>query len=96
MQGEALAVLVSQQAPSAGKRSSGPACCTSPILLCVADILGADFEALEEDPLYLVLDKLHPHRSVIEAADSDPSPNGRNRGVRYRDRVAKGAECPPW
>ncbi len=34
----------------------------------LADILGADFEALEEDPLYLVLDKLHPHRSVIEAA----------------------------
>ena len=34
----------------------------------LADILGADFDALEEDPLYLVLDKLHPHRSVIEAA----------------------------
>ena len=28
----------------------------------LADILGGDFEALEEDPLYLVLDKLHPHR----------------------------------
>ncbi len=34
----------------------------------LADILGVDFEALEEDPLYLVLDKLHPQRSVIEAA----------------------------
>ena len=34
----------------------------------LADILGADFEALEEDPLYLVLDKLHPHRAAIEAA----------------------------
>ncbi len=34
----------------------------------LADILDVDFEALEEDPLYLVLDKLHPHRSVIEAA----------------------------
>lgn len=34
----------------------------------LADILGADFESLEEDPLYRVLDKLHPHRSAIEAA----------------------------
>jgi transposase len=34
----------------------------------LADILGADFDALEEDPLYRVLDKLHPHRSAIEAA----------------------------
>jgi transposase len=34
----------------------------------LADILDADFDALEEDPLYLVLDKLHPHRSAIEAA----------------------------
>jgi transposase len=34
----------------------------------LADILDIDFEALEEDPLYLVLDKLHPHRSAIEAA----------------------------
>ena len=34
----------------------------------LADILDADFDALEEDPLYRVLDKLHPHRSVIEAA----------------------------
>src|SRR5271166_4207601 len=34
----------------------------------LADILGVDFEAIEEDPLYLVLDKLHPHRSAIEAA----------------------------
>jgi len=34
----------------------------------LADILDVDFEALEEDPLYLVLDKLHPHRSAIEAA----------------------------
>ena len=32
------------------------------------DVLGADFEALEEDPLYTVLDKLHPHRARIEAA----------------------------
>jgi len=34
----------------------------------LADILGADFDALEEDPLYQVLDKLHPHRGTIEAA----------------------------
>src|SRR5271165_3893285 len=34
----------------------------------LADILGADFDALEEDPLYQVLDKLHPHRATIEAA----------------------------
>jgi len=34
----------------------------------LADILDVDFEALEEDPLYLVLDKLHPHRGAIEAA----------------------------
>ncbi|MGD1038982.1 MAG: IS1634 family transposase [Roseiarcus sp.] len=32
------------------------------------DVLGADFEALAEDPLYVVLDKLHPHRAKIEAA----------------------------
>ncbi len=34
----------------------------------LADILGTDFEALVEDPLYRVLDKLHPHRAAIEAA----------------------------
>jgi transposase len=34
----------------------------------LADILEANFDALEEDPLYMVLDKLHPHRSAIEAA----------------------------
>lgn len=34
----------------------------------LADILGADFDGLEEDPLYEVLDKLHPHRAAIEAA----------------------------
>jgi transposase len=34
----------------------------------LADIVDVDFDALEEDPLYLVLDKLHPHRSAIEAA----------------------------
>jgi transposase len=34
----------------------------------LADILGADFSGLAEDPLYQVLDKLHPHRAVIEAA----------------------------
>ena len=34
----------------------------------LADILGVDIDALEEDPLYLVLDKLHPHRAAIEAA----------------------------
>ena len=34
----------------------------------LADILGADFGGLVEDPLYQVLDKLHPHRAVIEAA----------------------------
>ena len=34
----------------------------------LADILGVDFDGLEEDPLYGVLDKLHPHRAAIEAA----------------------------
>lgn len=34
----------------------------------LADILGVDFDGFEEDPLYLVLDKLHPHRAAIEAA----------------------------
>ncbi|MBO0758290.1 MAG: IS1634 family transposase [Bradyrhizobiaceae bacterium] len=34
----------------------------------LGDILGVSFDALEEDPLYQVLDKLHPHRAAIEAA----------------------------
>jgi transposase len=34
----------------------------------LADIVDFDFEKLEEDPLYRVLDKLHPHRAAIEAA----------------------------
>ena len=34
----------------------------------LADILGVSFEALEEDPLYEILDKLHPHRVAIETA----------------------------
>jgi transposase len=34
----------------------------------LADILGVDFEGLAEDPLYQVLDKLHPQRAAIEAA----------------------------
>ena len=34
----------------------------------LADILDVDFEGLAEDPLYQVLDKLHPHRAAIEAA----------------------------
>src|SRR6516162_10104317 len=34
----------------------------------LADILSADFGGLVEDPLYQVLDKLHPHRAAIEAA----------------------------
>jgi transposase len=34
----------------------------------LADILGVDFGRLAEDPLYQVLDKLHPHRAAIEAA----------------------------
>ena len=34
----------------------------------LADILGAGFDGLAEDPLYEVLDKLHPHRAAIEAA----------------------------
>src|SRR6266571_6264508 len=33
----------------------------------LADILGVDFDGLAEDPLYEVLDKLHPHRAAIEA-----------------------------
>ncbi len=34
----------------------------------LADLFGADFDELAEDPLYGVLDKLHPHRAAIEAA----------------------------
>jgi transposase len=34
----------------------------------LADILGGNFDALVADPLYRVLDKLHPHRAAIEAA----------------------------
>jgi transposase len=34
----------------------------------LADILATDFDELEEDPLYRVLDKLSPHRAAIEAA----------------------------
>jgi hypothetical protein len=34
----------------------------------LADILGISFDALAEDALYRVLDKLHPHRAAIEAA----------------------------
>jgi len=34
----------------------------------LGDILGVDFDNLEEDPLYRVLDKLYPHRAAIEAA----------------------------
>src|SRR5215469_15692438 len=34
----------------------------------LADILDVSFDALEEDPLYEILDKLHPHRAAIEAA----------------------------
>ena len=34
----------------------------------LADILGANFDALAADALYRVLDKLHPHRAAIEAA----------------------------
>jgi len=33
----------------------------------LADILGTDFGGLDEQPLYRVLDKLHPHRAAIEA-----------------------------
>jgi transposase len=34
----------------------------------LADILSIDFAGLAEDPLYQVLDKLHPQRGAIEAA----------------------------
>src|SRR5256884_3217299 len=33
----------------------------------LADILCVDFAGLDEQPLYRVLDKLHPHRAAIEA-----------------------------
>ncbi len=33
----------------------------------LADLFGTDFDELAEDPLYEVLDKLHPHRAAIEA-----------------------------
>jgi hypothetical protein len=32
------------------------------------DLLATDFDSLEEDPLYKVLDHIHPHRAAIEAA----------------------------
>jgi Transposase DDE domain len=34
----------------------------------LADILDADFDEFEEDPLYQVLDKLHTHRAAIQTA----------------------------
>jgi len=34
----------------------------------LADILATNFDELEEDPLYRVLDKLYPHRTAIETA----------------------------
>jgi len=34
----------------------------------LGDVLGSDFDTIAEDPLYEVLDKLHPHRAAIEAA----------------------------
>ena len=34
----------------------------------LGDLFGTDFDTLEEDPLYKVLDQLHPHRAAIEAA----------------------------
>jgi hypothetical protein len=34
----------------------------------LGDLLDTDFDAIAEDPLYEVLDKLHPHRATIEAA----------------------------
>jgi transposase len=34
----------------------------------LADLLGTNFDNVAEDPLYEVLDKLHPHRATIEAA----------------------------
>jgi transposase len=34
----------------------------------MADILGVDFTHLVDDPLYRNLDRLHPHRDVIESA----------------------------
>ena len=37
-------------------------------LTALGDLLGTDFDNIAEDPLYEVLDKLHPHRARIEAA----------------------------
>lgn len=34
----------------------------------LADLLGSDLDAIDEQPLYRTLDKLHPHRAAIEAA----------------------------
>jgi hypothetical protein len=34
----------------------------------LGDLLGTNFDAIAEDPLYEVLDQLHPHRAAIEAA----------------------------
>jgi transposase len=34
----------------------------------LGDLLGTDFDVVQEDPLYKVLDQLHPHRAAIEAA----------------------------
>ncbi len=48
----------------------------------LADILGTGFEALAEDPLYRVLDKLHPHRAAIEAALVERERSLFNPGLR--------------
>jgi transposase len=34
----------------------------------LGDLLDIDFDAVDEDPLYRVLDELHPHRAAIETA----------------------------
>src|SRR6201993_1438047 len=34
----------------------------------LGDLFSTNFDTLEEDPLYKVLDRLHPHRAAIEAA----------------------------
>src|ERR1700751_3817030 len=34
----------------------------------LGDLLATEFDSLEEDPLYKVLDHIHPHRAAIEAA----------------------------
>jgi hypothetical protein len=52
------------------------------VLLPLSEVSRPNFDTLEEDPLYLVLDKLPPHRGCIESA-----PVERERSLFNLDRA---------